>query len=317
MYVLLDAFYFRLFFVVFMDYFIELFLSGLTRGSIYALIALGYTMVYGIIGLINFSHGEIYMIGAFTAFIVATVLSIFGFPLLAIFIIAGVAAAVWSSAYGYTIEKIAYKPLRHAPRLSPLISAIGMSIFLQNYVLLAQTSDFLPFPELIPDFDFMEPVAHIVGSSDLVILITTTILMLILTYIIKFTRIGKAMRATAQDRTMAMLVGINVNKIISATFIIGSSLAATGGLLIASHIGQINFYIGFIAGLKAFTAAVLGGIGSIPGAVLGSLVLGLTESFATGYVSSDYEDVFAFSLLVLILIFKPSGLLGKAETKKV
>jgi branched-chain amino acid transport system permease protein len=303
--------------VVFMEYFIELLFSGLTRGSIYALIALGYTMVYGIIGLINFAHGEIYMIGAFTAFIVATVLSIYGFPLLAIIIIAGVAAAVWSSSYGYTIEKIAYKPLRHAPRLSPLISAIGMSIFLQNYVLLAQTSDFLPFPELIPDFEFMEPVAHIVGSSDLVILITTTIVMLILTYIIKFTRVGKAMRATAQDRTMAMLVGINVNKIISATFIIGSSLAAIGGLLIASHIGQINFYIGFIAGIKAFTAAVLGGIGSVPGAVLGSLVLGLTESFATGYVSSDYEDVFAFSLLVLILIFKPSGLLGKAETKKV
>ncbi len=303
--------------MVFMDYFIELLFSGLTRGSIYALIALGYTMVYGIIGLINFAHGEIYMIGAFTAFIVATVLSIYGFPLLAIIIIAGVAAAVWSSSYGYTIEKIAYKPLRHAPRLSPLISAIGMSIFLQNYVLLAQTSDFLPFPELIPEFEFMEPVAHIVGSSDLVILITTTIVMLILTYIIKFTRVGKAMRATAQDRTMAMLVGINVNKIISATFIIGSSLAAIGGLLIASHIGQINFYIGFIAGIKAFTAAVLGGIGSVPGAVLGSLVLGLTESFATGYVSSDYEDVFAFSLLVLILIFKPSGLLGKAETKKV
>ncbi len=303
--------------MVFMDYFIELLFSGLTRGSIYALIALGYTMVYGIIGLINFAHGEIYMIGAFTAFIVATVLSIYGFPILAIIVIAGVAAAVWSSAYGYTIEKIAYKPLRHAPRLSPLISAIGMSIFLQNYVLLAQTSDFLPFPALIPDFEFMEPVAHIVGSSDLVILITTAIVMMILTYIIKFTRVGKAMRATAQDRTMAMLVGINVNKIISATFIIGSALAAIGGLLIASHIGQINFYIGFIAGIKAFTAAVLGGIGSIPGAVLGSLVLGLTESFATGYVSSDYEDVFAFSLLVLILIFKPSGLLGKAETKKV
>ncbi len=299
------------------SYFIELFFSGLTRGSIYALIALGYTMVYGIIGLINFAHGEIYMIGAFTAFIVATVLSIYGFPLLAIIVIAGVAAAVWSSAYGYTIEKIAYKPLRHAPRLSPLISAIGMSIFLQNYVLLAQTSDFLPFPALIPDFEFMEPVAHIVGSTDLVIMIATTVVMLILTYIIKFTRIGKAMRATAQDRTMAMLVGINVNNIISATFIIGSALAAIGGLLIASHIGQINFYIGFIAGIKAFTAAVLGGIGSIPGAVLGSVVLGLTESFATGYVSSDYEDVFAFSLLVLILIFKPSGLLGKSETQKV
>jgi branched-chain amino acid transport system permease protein len=300
-----------------MDYFIELFFSGLTRGSIYALIALGYTMVYGIIGLINFAHGEIYMIGAFTSFIVATVLSIYGFPLLAIVVIAGVAAVVWSSSYGYTIEKIAYKPLRHAPRLSPLISAIGMSIFLQNYVLLAQTSDFLPFPTLIPDFPFMEPIAHIVGSTDLVILVTTVVVMIALTIIIKFTKIGKAMRATAQDRTMATLVGINVNNIISATFIVGSALAAVGGLLIASHIGQINFYIGFLAGIKAFTAAVLGGIGSIPGAVLGSLILGLTESFATGYVSSDYEDVFAFSLLVLILIFKPSGLLGKATNQKV
>lgn len=300
-----------------MDYFIELLFSGLTRGSIYALIALGYTMVYGIIGLINFAHGEIYMIGAFTAFIVATVLSIYGFPLFSIVIIAGVAAVVWSSAYGYTIEKIAYKPLRHAPRLSALISAIGMSIFLQNYVLLAQTSDFLPFPTLIPDWEFIEPIAHIVGTTDLAILITTVMVMVLLTIIIKFTKIGKAMRATAQDRMMATLVGINVNNVISATFIVGSALAAIGGLLIASHIGQINFYIGFIAGIKAFTAAVLGGIGSIPGAVLGSLVLGLTESFATGYVSSDYEDVFAFSLLVLILIFKPSGLLGKATNQKV
>jgi len=300
-----------------MDYFIELLFSGLTRGAIYALIALGYTMVYGIIGLINFAHGEIYMIGAFTAFIVATVLSVYGFPLLSIVIIAGIAAVVWASSYGYTIEKIAYKPLRHAPRLSPLISAIGMSIFLQNYVLLAQTSDFLPFPTLIPDFAFMEPVAHIVGSTDLVILVTTVVVMLILTFIIKFSKIGKAMRATAQDRTMATLVGINVNRVISATFIVGSALAAIGGLLIASHIGQINFYIGFLAGIKAFTAAVLGGIGSIPGAVLGSLVLGLTESFATGYVSSDYEDVFAFTLLVLILIFKPSGLLGKSSNQKV
>ena len=300
-----------------MDYFIELLFGGLTRGSIYALIALGYTMVYGIIGLINFAHGEVYMIGAFTSFIVATVLSIYGFPLLAIVVIAGVAAAVWSSAYGFTVEKLAYRPLRKAPRLAPLISAIGMSIFLQNYVLLAQTSDFLPFPALIPDFAFMEPVAHIVGSSDMVILVTTAVVMVGLTCLIKFTKIGKAMRATAQDKTMAVLVGVNVDRVISATFVIGSALAAIGGMLIASHIGQINFYIGFLAGIKAFTAAVLGGIGSIPGAVLGSLVLGLTESFATGYISSDYEDVFAFSLLVLILIFKPSGLLGKAETKKV
>ena len=300
-----------------MEYFLELFLSGVTKGSIYALIALGYTMVYGIIGLINFAHGEVYMIGAFTAYIVATVLSIYGFPLAAILVITAVAAAVWAGAYGYTIELIAYRPLRNAPRLSPLISAIGMSIFLQNYVLLAQTSDFLPFPELIPEISFMKPYAHIIGSTDMVILVITALLMLLLTWVIKFTKIGKAMRATAQDKTMALLVGINVNTIISATFIIGSTLAAVGGLLIASHIGQINFFIGFLAGIKAFTAAVLGGIGSIPGAVLGSLILGLTESFATGYVSSDYEDVFAFTLLVLILIFKPSGLLGKAETKKV
>ncbi|MCB1871518.1 MAG: branched-chain amino acid ABC transporter permease LivH [Chromatiaceae bacterium] len=300
-----------------MEYFTELFFSGLTRGSIYALIALGYTMVYGIIGLINFAHGEIYMIGAFTSFVVATVLSIYGFPLLSIVLLAGLAAAVWSASYGYTVEKIAYRPLRHAPRLSALISAIGMSIFLQNYVLLAQSSEFQPFPELIPDFDFMEPFAHVVGSSDLVILLTTALVMVGLTMLIKFSRIGKAMRATSQDRTMAMLVGIDVNKVISVTFIIGSALAAIGGMLIASHIGQINFFIGFIAGIKAFTAAVLGGIGSIPGAVLGGFVLGLTESFATGYVSSDYEDVFAFTLLVLILIFKPAGLLGREAAEKV
>ncbi len=300
-----------------MEYFLQLFLGGLTRGSIYALIALGYTMVYGIIELINFAHGEIYMIGAFTALIIASVLGIYGYSEVSIIILASVIAVIYSAAYGFTVEKIAYKPLRHAPRLSPLISAIGMSIFLQNYVLLAQTSDFLPFPSLIPEFDFMEPYAHIFGSSELVILITTAIAMIILTVIVKFTKTGMAMRATAQDRTMAMLVGVNVNKIISTTFIIGSALAAIGGILIASHIGQINFYIGFIAGIKAFTAAVLGGIGSIPGAVLGGFILGWTESFATGYISSDYEDIFAFALLVLILIFKPAGLLGKSTSQKV
>jgi len=300
-----------------MEYFLQLFLGGLTRGSIYALIALGYTMVYGIIELINFAHGEIYMLGAFTALIVASVLGIYGFSEVSIIILASVIAIIYSSAYGFTVEKIAYKPLRHAPRLSPLISAIGMSIFLQNYVLLAQTSDFLPFPSLIPEFDFMAPYSQTFGSTELIILLTTSVSMIILTLIIKFTKIGRAMRATAQDRTMAMLVGVNVNKIISVTFIIGSALAAVGGILIASHIGQINFYIGFIAGIKAFTAAVLGGIGSIPGAVLGGFILGWTESFATGYVSSDYEDVFAFALLVLILIFRPAGILGKSKIQKV
>ncbi|MBF0530698.1 MAG: branched-chain amino acid ABC transporter permease LivH [Deltaproteobacteria bacterium] len=300
-----------------MQYFLELFLGGLTRGSIYALIALGYTMVYGIIELINFAHGEIYMIGAFTALIVASVLGMYGLPQVGILIIAALVAVIYSAAYGFTMEKIAYKPLRKAQRLSPLISAIGMSIFLQNYVILAQTSDFLPFPALIPELDFMAPISHIISSSQIVIILTTAIVMVVLTVIIKFTRMGKAMRATAQDRDMAMLTGVNVNQVISVTFVIGSALAAIGGVLISSHIGQINFYIGFIAGIKAFTAAVLGGIGSIPGAVLGALVLGWTESFATGYVSSDYEDVFAFCLLVLILIFRPAGLLGRSTTQKV
>ena len=300
-----------------MEYFLELLLGGLTRGSIYALIALGYTMVYGIIELINFAHGEIYMIGAFTALIVASVLTLQGWNHIAILVIASVAAVIYSSAYGYTAEKLAYKPLRRAPRLSALISAIGVSLFLQNYVLLAQTSDFLPFPSLIPEFKFNAPYEHIISSSEIVIIITTAVVMILLTVLIKFTKLGKAMRATAQDREMAMLVGVDVDKVISFTFIVGSATAALGGVLIASHIGQINFYIGFIAGIKAFVAAVLGGIGSIPGAVLGSLVLGWTESFFTGYISSDYEDVFAFLFLVFILIFRPAGILGRSETDKV
>ena len=300
-----------------MEYFLELFLGGLTRGSIYALIALGYTMVYGIIELINFAHGEIYMIGAFTALIVAGVLTLMGWNEVAILLIASIVAVVYSSAYGFTIEKIAYKPIRRAPRLSALISAIGMSMFLQNYVLLAQTSDFLPFPSLIPQFGFLEPFQHIVRSSELLIYSVTAAVMVALTILIKFTPIGKAMRATSQDKTMAALVGIDVDRVISVTFIVGSATAAIGGVLIASHIGQINFYIGFIAGIKAFVAAVLGGIGSVPGAVLGALVLGWTESFFTGYVSSDYEDVFAFIFLVLILIFRPAGILGRSEAEKV
>jgi len=300
-----------------MDYFLELFLGGLTRGSIYALIALGYTMVYGIIKLINFAHGEIYMIGAFTALIVAGILSMLGWNQVLILVIASIIAVIYSSAYGYTIEKIAYKPLRQAPRLSALISAIGMSMFLQYYVLLAQTSNFLPFPNLIPDFKFLEPIEHIVRSSEVVIYVVTAIVMVLLTFLINFTKIGKAMRATSQDRDMAMLVGVDVNKIISVTFLVGSATAAIGGVLIASHIGQINYYIGFIAGIKAFVAAVLGGIGSMPGAVLGSMVLGMSESFFTGYISSDYEDVFAFLFLVFTLIFRPSGILGRDDTEKV
>ena len=298
-------------------YFLELFLGGLTRGSIYALIALGYTMVYGIIQLINFAHGEIYMIGAMTALIVSTVLGYLGWNAAVIAILSVVFAIVYASAYGFTVEKIAYKPLRNAPRLSALISAIGMSLFLQNYVMLAQTPEYLPFRSLIPDFEFWEPHAHIITSVELVIIFTTIGVMLLLGLLIKFTRIGKAMRATAQDKVMAALLGINVNNVISTTFVVGSATAAIGGVLIACHVGQINFFIGFLAGIKAFIAAVLGGIGSVPGAVLGSLVLGISESFFTGYFWSEYEDVFAFTILVIILIFRPSGILGKHETQKV
>ena len=298
------------------QYFIELFFGGLTRGSIYALIALGYTLVYGIIELINFAHGEIYMLGAFTALLVAGVLTIMGVPTGAILIVAALAAVVWSAAYGYTLEKVAYKPLRGAPRLSPLISAIGMSIFLQNYVLLAQTSDYVPFPRLLPEMEFLDAIG-VMGPSDFLILVTSTLAMIALSLFIRFTKMGKAMRATAQNRKMALLLGINADRIISLTFIVGSALAALGGVLIASHMGQVNFGIGFLAGLKAFTAAVIGGIGSIPGAMVGGLVLGIAESLTTGYLSGNYEDSLAFGLLILILIFRPDGILGKAKVQKV
>ena len=288
-----------------MKYFLQLVLAGLTKGSIYALIALGYTMVYGIIKLINFAHGEIYMIGAFTALIIGGVLQITtGLPPITILFISLAAAIFFSAGYGVTMESIAYKPLRKAPRLTALISAIGMSLVLQNYVLLAQTSDFLPFRSMIPNFSFLIPGKSLVTTTQLVIMITTVVVMVILTILIKFTRMGKAMRATSQDKVMAQLVGIDINRVITFTFAIGSATAAIGGVLIANHMGQINFYIGFLAGIKAFVAAVLGGIGSIPGAVLGSFVLGMAESFGAGYISSAYEDVFAFVILIIILIIK-------------
>ena len=305
-----------------MNHFIELTLAGLTRGGIYALIAVGYTMVYGIIGLINFAHGEIYMLGAFVGLTAAGVATAFGFSDLAILALALTLAVVYAAAYGYTAEKVAYRPLRGAPRLSALISAIGMSIFLQNFVLLAQGSEFKTYPNLIEniwgshyfaddadDSFFLQP-------AEWAILIAAAIAMMILFALIKFTRIGLAMRAVSQDREMATLLGVNVGRTISAAFIAGSSFAAVGGVLVASHVGQVNFYFGFLAGIKAFTAAVLGGIGSIPGAALGGLILGMTESFTAGYIRSDYEDVIAFLLLVTILIFKPEGLLGKPSATR-
>jgi len=300
-----------------MDYFLKLFLSGTAKGSIYALIALGYTMVYGIVQLINFAHGEIYMIGGFTALIIGGFLFTLGLPVPLVLAISVFAAVVFSSAFGFTVERLAYRPLRKKPRLSALISAIGISMILQNFVLLIQTEKYLPFPSYLPDFAFLKPIREYINSTQFIILITTAIIMVLLTILIKFTKIGKAMRATAQDKEMAQLVGININQVISVTFVIGSSLAAIGGVLICSYMGQINYYIGFVAGIKAFVAAVLGGIGSIPGAVLGSFILGWTESFGTGYISSDYEDAYALVILIIILIIKPDGVLGKNLKQKV
>jgi branched-chain amino acid transport system permease protein len=300
-----------------MDYFLKLFLSGTAKGSIYALIALGYTMVYGIVQLINFAHGEVYMIGGFTALIIGGFLFTLGVPVYGVLLLSVLAAVIISSALGVTIERIAYKPLRNKPRLSALISAIGISTILQNFVLLSQTEKYLSFPSYLPELKFLEPVREYVNSTQFIILCTTSIIMIILSLIIKFTKIGKAMRATSQDQDMSLLLGVNVNQVISSTFIIGSALAAIGGVLICSYMGQINYYIGFVAGIKAFVAAVLGGIGSIPGAVIGSFILGWTESLGTGYISSDYEDAFAFVILIVVLVLKPAGILGKNQKQKV
>jgi branched-chain amino acid transport system permease protein len=300
-----------------MDYFLKLFLSGTAKGSIYALIALGYTMVYGIVQLINFAHGEVYMIGGFVALIVGGFFFTLGLPVPLVLLLSIIASIIFSSAFGFTIERLAYRPLRNKTRLSALISAIGISIVLQNFVLLAQTEKYLSFPSYLPDLPFLLPVREYINSTQLIILATTSLIMVALTLLIKFTRMGKSMRATAQDKHMAQLVGVNINQVISVTFVIGSTLAAVGGVLICSYMGQINYYIGFIAGIKAFVAAVLGGIGSIPGAVLGSFILGWTESLGTGYISSDYEDAYAFIILILILIIKPDGILGKNQKQKV
>lgn len=300
-----------------MDYFVKLLLSGTAKGSIYALIALGYTMVYGIVQLINFAHGEVYMIGGFTALIVGGFLFSMGLSVPLVLMLSIVAAVIYSSAFGFTIERLAYRPLRNKPRLSALISAIGISMILQNFVMLAQTEKYLSFPSYLPEFEFLQPVREYINSTQFIIMVTTSIIMILLTMLIKFTKIGKSMRATAQDKQMAQLSGVNINWVISVTFIIGSALAAIGGVLICSYMGQINYYIGFVAGIKAFVAAVLGGIGSIPGAVLGSYILAWTESMGTGYISSDYEDAYAFVILILILIFKPDGILGKNQKQKV
>lgn len=293
--------------------------NGLALGAVYALIALGYTMVYGILQLINFAHGEIYMIGAYLGIILLAFFTWTGLTqtsLLLSILLVFVIAAVFCAAYGLTLERVAYRPLRHAHRLSPLISAIGMSIFLQNYVMLAQGTTDKVFPAVIPSGPW-RLLGVPISPIQTFIIVTSIVLMFGLTLFVEKTRLGKAMRATAQDRRMAGLVGIDINKVIAITFVIGSVLASAAGAMVAVYYGLVNFYIGYIAGIKAFTAAVLGGIGNIPGAMLGGIVLGLVESLGASYISSEYKDVFAFLILILVLILRPSGLLGERLSEKV
>jgi len=305
-----------------MELFIQLLINGLTLGAIYGLIAIGYTMVYGIIGMINFAHGEIYMIGAFHAIITFLILGWLGISWvpLALFMML-IIGVLLTAMYGWTVERVAYRPLRGSFRLAPLISAIGMSIFLQNYVQLLQGARNKPMQPLIKgsiplsgqDGGFVVQL----GYLQIFIVLLTLALMVIFTLIITRTALGRAQRACEQDQKMAALLGVNVDRTISLTFVIGAALASVAGLMVTLYYGVVDFFIGFLAGIKAFTAAVLGGIGSLPGAMLGGLLIGLIEAFWSGYFSVEYKDVAAFSILVLVLIFRPTGLLGKPEIEKV
>jgi branched-chain amino acid transport system permease protein len=302
-------------------HFFQQLVNGLTIGSTYALIAIGYTMVYGIIGMINFAHGEVYMIGSYVAFIVLAGLAMLGIESLPLLMTAAfLATIVVTSAYGYSIERIAYRPLRGSNRLIPLISAIGMSIFLQNTVLLSQDSKDKSIPNLIPgSFSFGSGGAQevLISYMQILVFVVTLVVMLCLTLFISRSRMGRACRACAEDIKMANLLGINTNNIIALTFVIGAALAAVAAVLLSMQYGVINPNAGFLVGLKAFTAAVLGGIGSIPGAMLGGLVLGVAEAFGADIFGDQYKDVVAFGLLVLVLLFRPTGLLGRPEIEKV
>ena len=296
-------------------------INGVTLGAIYGLIAIGYTMVYGIIGMINFAHGDIFMIGAFTALIAFLVMGLIGItwiPLALLLVL--IVAMVLTSVYGWTVERLAYRPLRGSFRLAPLISAIGMSIFLQNYAQLIQGARNRPIPPVVEGgFSMMHESGYIVSLSymQILIVIVTLVLMIGFSLLIARTALGRAQRACEQDRVMAGLVGINVDRTISLTFVMGAALASVAGMLFLLRYGVIDFYIGFVAGIKAFTAAVLGGIGSLPGAMLGGLLIGLIEVFWSAYFGSEYKDVAAFAVLIMVLIFLPTGLLGKPEIEKV
>lgn len=300
-------------------YFVQQLLNGLTIGSTYALIAIGYTMVYGIIGMINFAHGEVYMIGSYIAFLVIGLLMMLGVDSSVLLIGAAfLVAIVITSAYGWSIERVAYRPVRHSKRLIALISAIGMSIFLQNYVRLAQGSRSLTIPHLLPgNWELGGSGQMTLSYMQVLIWVITLVSMLALSQFIRHSRMGRACRACAEDIKMTNLLGIDTNQVIALTFVIGAAMAAVAGVLLGTYYGVVNPYVGFMAGLKAFTAAVLGGIGSIPGAMLGGLLLGVVEALTAGYISTEYKDVMAFALLISVLLFMPSGILGRPEVEKV
>ncbi len=304
------------------DFFVQQLVNGVTLGSVYALIALGYTMVYGILKLLNFAHGEVYMMGAFAGFFV---LSGFGGALevsINVVVLIGLMLAVamiGSGLLGVAIERFAYRPLRNAPRIAPLISALGVSFFLQSSALLIFSADFRSYET----YEYIDLAKGIhwgplnISIVRITVIVTAVALMLALTLLVSRTRLGKAMRATAFDREAAAMQGIDVDRVIVATFFIGSALAGAAGVMVGLVFYKVYHLMGFIAGLKGFTAAVVGGIGSIPGAMLGGLLIGLSEAFITGYVSSTFQDVFVFSILIVLLLVRPSGLLGKADIQKV
>ena len=302
-----------------MDIFLQQLINGLVLGSVYALVALGYTMVYGILELINFAHGEITMMGAMVSLAVTGALALAAPGLPGVLVLgAGLAVAIpVCMALGLLIERVAYRPLRHAPRLAPLITAIGVSIILQNLAMLIWGKQYIPFPAILPQGRHEVLGAHVTDVQIAILLLTMGI-MLALILIVKKTRLGRAMRATAQSRQVASLMGVDVNRVIASTFVIGSALAAIAGVMVSAYYGLAHYYMGFLLGLKAFSAAVLGGIGNLGGAMLGGLLLGLIESFGAGYIGdltggflgSHYQDVFAFFVLIAVLVLRPSGLLG-------
>ncbi|ALA16247.1 MULTISPECIES: branched-chain amino acid ABC transporter permease [Chelatococcus] len=305
-----------------MEVFVQQLINGLTLGSIYGLIAIGYTMVFGIIGMINFAHGDVFMLSAFIAlmlFLFVTAWLGIGSIMIALIIVM-IGAMLLTSLWGWTLERMAYRPLRGSFRLAPLISAIGVSIFLSNFVQVSQGARNKPIPPMVRDVIVLferDGYAVALSYKQIIIMVTTAILLAVFWYVVQKTSLGRAQRACEQDRRMAALIGINVDRTISLTFVMGAALAAVAGTMYLLYYGVVSFADGFVPGVKAFTAAVLGGIGSLPGAVLGGLIIGLVETLWSAYFSIEYKDVAAFSLLAIVLVFMPSGILGRPEVEKV